>query len=106
MVNVTELFVLVNATWSALNVPNAQLDPVSERIVREIDAVIFDGGCPLNCCQAPETALAYVGRVVDLPPPACKEARQVDKCMSAWGDEDACVGIVNNYAVKVFASAR
>ena len=98
MANVTELFVLINATWSALHVPSAQLDPVTERIVREVDAVFFDGGCPLNCCAAPETAMAYVDPAVDLLPVACKEARQIEKCIILFGptNEDVCIDVVTD----------
>jgi len=97
-VNITDLFVLINATWSALHVPSVQLDPVSERIVRDVDAVIFSGGCPLNCCEAPETALAYTGGPFDAVPPACKEARQIGRCTSMFGadKEDACIAIVTD----------
>ena len=98
MVNVTELFVLVNATWSALNVPGAQLDPVSERIVREVDAIIFAGGCALNCCEAPETAMEYTGSPGEDAPPACKEARQISRCTSLLGAEfeAVCTSVVTD----------
>jgi hypothetical protein len=98
MTNVTELFVLINATWSALHTPGIKLDPVSERIAREVDAIFFNGGCPLNCCEAPETALAYVDAAVDPVPAACKEARQIEKCITRWGshNEHVCIDIVTD----------
>ena len=59
----TELFVLVNATWSALNADNVNVDPVTERIA---------------------------------PPKECKEAAQIQKCISVLGEEHehVCIDIV------------
>lgn len=96
MVNVTELFVLVNATWSALHLDNVNVDPVTERIAREVDAIMLDGGCPLNCCNSNQTVLAYTGAKKDKVPEECKEAAQIQRCTSIWGseNEDVCIDIV------------
>ena len=97
MHNVTELFVLINATWSALSVQNLPLDPITERIARQVDDAIFGGGCPLNCCEAPETALAYTGEDGDSIPYVCKEARQIKKCVNDWGtNKDVCIDIITD----------
>lgn len=88
---------LINATWSALNVKNYQtkIDPVTERITREIDRIIFDEGCPLNCCNTIETALKYTGKDTDEIPKACKEARQIERC-TEYMSEDMCINIITD----------
>jgi len=94
-VNVTKLFVLANATWSALENKHAPIDPVTERIVREIDAIVLgSAGCPLNCCDAPETALAYTGADADPVPPSCKEATQIERCTQYSVPRQTCIDIV------------